>query len=63
MVDYHLPPHCWAPLGPAGEVLAYDQPLTSNTVKHRTHSLCRQGCTLCELIPTTPEQRIQLLAE
>ena len=42
-------------LGAAREALGYDRLLKSNTAKHRTHSLFRQGCMLYELIPTMPE--------
>ena len=45
-------------LGAAGEALGYDRYLKSNTAKHRTHSLFRQGCMLYELIPTMPELRL-----
>jgi hypothetical protein len=44
--------------GAAGEALGYDRLLKSNTAKHRTHSLFRQGCMLYELIPTMPELRL-----
>lgn len=50
-------------LGAAGEALGYDRLLKSNTAKHRTHSLFRQGCMLYELIPTMPELRLLPLAE
>ncbi len=39
-------------LGATGEALGYDRYLKSNTARHRTHSLFRQGCMLYELIPT-----------
>jgi hypothetical protein len=45
-------------LGAAGEALGYDRHLKSNTAKHRTHSLFRQGCMLYELIPNMPEVRL-----
>ena len=45
-------------LGAAGESLGMDRHLKSNTAKHRTHSLFRQGCMLYELIPTMPEHRL-----
>jgi hypothetical protein len=48
-------------LGAAGEALGYDRHLKSNTAKHRTHSLFRQGCMLYELIPTMPEVRLRRL--
>ncbi len=44
-------------LGTAGESLGMDRHLKVNTAKHRTHSLFRQGCMLCELIPNMPEAR------
>jgi len=47
----------------AGEALGYDRYLKSNTTKRRTHSLFRQGCMLCELIPTMPEVRLLPLIE
>jgi Transposase DDE domain len=45
-------------LGAAGEAIGYDRYLKSNTAKHRTHSLFRQGCMLYELIPTMPDLRL-----
>lgn len=50
-------------LGAAGEALGYDRHLKSNTSKHRTHSLFRQGTMLYELIPTMPEVRLRPLVE
>ena len=50
-------------LGASGEALGYDRLLKSNTAKHRTHSLFRQGCMLYELIPTMPELRLRPLVE
>jgi hypothetical protein len=50
-------------LGAAGEALGYDRYLKSNTAKHRTHSVFRQGCMLYELIPTMPELRLLPLVE
>ena len=50
-------------LGVAGESLGMDRHLKSNTAKHRTHSLFRQGCMLYELIPTMPELRLLPLIE
>jgi hypothetical protein len=50
-------------LGAAGEALGYDRHLKSNTSKHRTHSLFRQGAMLYELIPTMPEPRLRPLIE
>lgn len=49
--------------GVAGEALGYDRYLKSNTAKHPTHSLFRQGCMLYELIPTMPELRLLPLVE
>ena len=45
-------------LGAAGEALAMDRLLKSDTSKTRTHSLFRQGCMLYDLIPTMPEGRL-----
>ena len=50
-------------LGAAGESLGYDRHLKANTVKRRTHSLFRQGCTLFDLIPNMPESRLRPLLE
>jgi hypothetical protein len=50
-------------LGAAGESLGMDRHLKSNTAKHRTHSLFRQGCMLYELIPNMPEVRLRPLVE
>jgi Transposase DDE domain len=50
-------------LGAAGEALGYDRHLKSNTAKHRTHSLFRQGCMLYELIPMMSEVRLRPLIE
>jgi hypothetical protein len=50
-------------LGAAGESLGMDRHLKSNTAKHRTHSLFRQGCMLYELIPNMPEVRLRPLIE
>ena len=50
-------------LGAAGEALGYDRYLKSNTAKHRTHSLFRQGCMLYELMPTMPVPRLLPLIE
>src|ERR1700674_2749870 len=50
-------------LGAPGEALGYDRHLKSNTAKHRTHSLFRQGCMLYELIPTMPEPRLRPLMQ
>jgi hypothetical protein len=45
-------------LGALGESLGMDRLLKSNTSKIRAHSPFRQGCTLYELIPNMPEQRL-----
>ena len=50
-------------LGATGEGLGMDRLLKPNTSKARTHSLFRQGCMLCELIPTMPEHRLRPLME
>ena len=50
-------------LGAAGESLGMDRHLKSNTAKHRTHSLFREGCMLYELIPSMPEPRLRPLME
>ncbi len=50
-------------LGVAGEALGYDRHLKSNTAKHRTHSLFRQGCMLYDLIPNMPEVRLRPLMQ
>lgn len=50
-------------LGVAGETLGFDRFLKANTVKHRTHSLFRQGCMWYELIPTMKEERLRPLMQ
>ena len=50
-------------LGAAGETLGYARHLKSNTAKHRTHSLFRQGCMLYDLIPNMPESHLRPLME
>ena len=50
--------HMLTVLGAAGESVGLDRTLKSNTSKHRTHSLFRQGCMLYELIPNMPELRL-----
>lgn len=50
-------------LGAAGEALGMDRHLKSNTAKHRTHSLFRQGCMHYELMPTMPDIRLLPLVE
>jgi hypothetical protein len=44
-------------LGAAGEALGLDRLLKANTVKHRVHSLFRQGCMWYELMRNMPEER------
>lgn len=44
-------------LGAAGEDLGMDRMLKANTVKHRTHSLFRQGSMLYERLPNMPPER------
>jgi len=50
-------------LGAAGESLGFDRMLKANTVKHRTHSLFRQGSMWYDLIPNMPEERLRPLME
>ena len=50
-------------LGAAGERIGYDRWLKVNTVKHRTHSLFRQGLMLYEHIPNWPPQRLRPLLD
>jgi len=50
-------------LGAAGERIGYDRWLKVNTVKHRIHSLFRQGLMLCEHIPNWPTQRVRPLLD
>ena len=50
-------------LGAAGESLGFDRHLKSNTSKHRTHSLFRQGCMLYDLIPNMEDTRLLPLIE
>ena len=50
-------------LGAAGERIGYDRWLKVNTVKHRTHSLFRQGHMLYEHIPNWPPERLRPLTE
>lgn len=45
-------------LGSAGESLGIDRMLKTNTSKHRTHSLFRQGCMLYDLMPNMPDIRL-----
>ena len=55
--------HMLTILGAAGESLGLDRTLKSNTSKHRTHSLFRQGCMLYDLMPNMPELRLQPLMQ
>lgn len=50
-------------LGAAGESLGMDRMLKANTVKTRTHSLFRQGCTYFAAIPAMPEARLTPLIQ
>lgn len=50
-------------LGGAVESLGYDRWLRANTVKHRTHSLFRQGLKLYDQIPNWPEHRLRPLMD
>ena len=50
-------------LGAAGERIGYDRWLKVNTVKHRTHSLFRQGHLLYEHIPNWPTERLRPLLD
>lgn len=50
-------------LGAAGESLGYDRMLKANTVKHRTHSLFRQGCMLYDWLPNMREEYVKPLVE
>jgi hypothetical protein len=50
-------------LGAAGEALGYDRHLKTNTAKHRTHSLFRQGSMLYELIPNMTDYWVRPLIE
>ena len=50
-------------LGAAGERIGYDRWLKANTVKHRTHSLFRQGQMLYDHIPNWPPERLRPLLD
>ena len=50
-------------LGAAGESLGMDRMMKANTVKHRTHSLFRQGLHYYRSIPAMPEHRLRPLIE
>lgn len=50
-------------LGAAGESLGYDRMLKANTVKHRTMSLFRQGCSLYRWIPEMRESLLHPLMQ
>jgi hypothetical protein len=43
-------------LGAAAEAIGFDRMMKANTVKHRTHSLFRQGCYWFSRIPNLPEK-------
>jgi len=45
-------------LGAAAESIGLDRMLKANTVKHRTHSLFRQGCYWYGAIPAMPRDRL-----
>lgn len=47
-------------LGAAGESLGMDRLLKANTVKTRTHSLFRQGCSYYAAIPAMKDDRLAL---
>ena len=49
--------------GPPESVIGYDRWLKVNTVKHRTHSLFRQGHMLYEHIPNWPPERLRPLLD
>lgn len=50
-------------LGAAGESVGYDRLLKTNTAKHRTHSLFRQGWMIYGLIPNMPEEWLTLIMQ
>jgi hypothetical protein len=50
-------------LGAAGESVGMDRMLKANTVKHRTHSLFRQGLHYYRAIPAMPEHRLAPLMQ
>lgn len=50
-------------LGAAGESLGMERYLKANTVKRRTYSLFRQGCTYYQSVPNMPEHRLLPLVE
>src|SRR5262249_49531166 len=50
-------------LGTAGESLGMDRMMKANAVKHRTHSLFRQGLHYYRSIPMMPELRLRPLIE
>ncbi len=50
-------------LGAACEAVGYDRLLKANTVKHRTHSLFRQGQMVYDLMPRMPEEWLKRIME
>jgi hypothetical protein len=50
-------------LGAACEEVGYDRYLKANTVKHRTHSLFRQGQMVYELLPRMNEEWLKKIME
>lgn len=50
-------------LGAACEAVGYDRLLKANTVKHRTHSLFRQGQMVYDLMPRMPEECLNRIME
>lgn len=50
-------------LGAASEATGMDRWLKVNTVKHRTHSLFRQGCYWYDCIPTMPDDWLRPLMQ
>ena len=50
-------------LGATGEALGYDRMLKANTVKRRTMSLLRQGCSLYYWLPRMPEKYFEPLMQ
>ena len=48
-------------LGSAGESVGLDRTIKANTVKRRTHSLFRQGCTYYALLPNMKHEHADLL--
>ena len=50
-------------LGAAGERAGLDRMLKANTVKRRTRSLFKQGCSWYGAIPAMPSDRLKLLMD